>query len=314
MKKTRLTELLGIEYPIVQGGMVWVSGWQLAAAVSNAGGLGLVGTGSMDWDQIRENLKSMRENTDRPWGINVPMMRPDFEDICKIGLEEGARIFSTSAGNPAKAAPLLKRDDTIIIHVVPSVKGAKKAQDSGFDAIVCEGYEAGGHNGMDETTTIALVPQVADAVDIPVIAAGGIADGRGVAAAMALGADGVQMGTRFVATVECPAHDNFKQKLIEAGDTASIITGRKLNMLRCLKNDFTIRMYEAERDGADKQKLFEIIGDEHNRAELGMLGGDIGEGVLEAGQSSGLVQGVPTVAELFKTLKEEYREAVGSLQ
>jgi enoyl-[acyl-carrier protein] reductase II len=314
MKKTKLTELLGIEYPIIQGGMVWVSNWTLAAAVSNAGGLGLVGTGSMDWDQIRDNLRKMKENTDKPWGINIPMMRPDLEDICKIGLEEGVRIFSTSAGNPMKAAPLLRRDDTIIIHVVPSVKGAKKAQDAGFDAIVCEGYEAGGHNGMDETTTLALTPQVADAVDIPVAAAGGIADGRGIAAALALGADGVQMGTRFIATAECNAHNGFKQALVEAGDTASIITGRKLNMLRSLKNDFTLRMSQAERDGASEADLFSIIGDEHNRAELGMVGGDVAEGVLEAGQSSGLVDDVPTVAELFEHLKKEYAEAVASLQ
>lgn len=313
MRKTRLTELLGIEYPIIQGGMVWVSDWRLAAAVSNAGGLGLIGTGSMGWDQIRENLGKIKENTDKPWGVNIPMMRPDFEDICKIALEEGARIFSTSAGNPMKAAPLLKRDDTLIIHVVPSIKGAKKAQDAGFDAIVCEGYEAGGHNGMDETTTITLAPQVADAVDIPVAAAGGIADGRGIAAALALGADGVQMGTRFIATVECNAHDNFKQKLVEAGDTASLITGRKMNMLRSLKNDFTLRMFEAERGGATGEELLAIIGDENNRAELGMVDGDVAEGVLEAGQSSGLVNDIPTVAELFEKLKREYADAVAAL-
>ena len=314
MKKTRLTELLGIEYPIIQGGMVWVSDWHLAAAVSNAGGLGLVGTGSMDWDQIRENLRTMRENTDKPWGINIPMMRPDFEDICKIGLEEGARIFSTSAGNPMKAAPLLKRDDTIIMHVVPSIKGAKKTQDAGFDAVVCEGYEAGGHNGMDETTTIALVPQVVDAVDVPVAAAGGIADGRGIAAALALGADGVQMGTRFVATKECSAHENFKMKLVEAGDTGSLITGRKMNMLRSLKNDFTLRMAQAERDGASPEELLQVIGDEHNRAEKGMVDGDVDEGVLEAGQSSGLVDEVPSVADLFKELIKEYDETVERLK
>lgn len=314
MKKTRLTELLGTEYPIIQGGMVWVSDWRLATAVSNAGGLGLVGTGSMDWDQIRENVRKAGENTDKPWGVNIPMMRPDFEEICRIVLEEGARIFSTSAGNPMKAAPLLKRDDTIILHVVPSIKGAKKAQDAGFDAIVCEGYEAGGHNGMDETCTIALVPQVVDAVDIPVAAAGGIADGRGIAAALALGADGVQMGTRFVATVECPAHENFKRKLVEAADTGSIITGRKLNMLRSLKNDFTLRMAEAEKTGASPEELFKIVGDEHNRAEVGMVNGDVNEGVLEAGQSSGLVREIPTVAELFEKLKEEYEKAVSKLK
>ena len=314
MKKTKLTELLGIEYPVIQGGMVWVSAWTLVAAVSNAGGLGLLGTGSMDWDQIRENIRKAKENTDKPWGINIPMMRPDFEDIGKIALEEGVKIFSTSAGNPMKVPPLLKRDDTIIIHVVPSIKGAKKAQEAGFDAIVCEGYEAGGHNGLDETTTVALVPQVVDAVDIPVAAAGGIADGRGIAAALALGAEGVQMGTRFVATAECNAHDNFKQKLVETGDTGSIITGRKLNMLRSLKNDFTLRMFEAERSGATDEELFALIGQEQNRAELGMVDGDVTEGVLEAGQSSGLVDDIPTVAGLFEKLKAEYAEAVARLK
>lgn len=314
MKKTRLTELLGIEYPVIQGGMVWVSNWRLAAAVSNAGGLGQIGAGSMDWSQIRENIRKVRENTDKPWGLNIPMMRPDFEDIVKIGIEEGARIFTTSAGNPAKAAPLLKRDDTTIIHVVPSVRGATKAQDSGFDAIVCEGYEAGGHDGLDEICTIALVPQVVDTVRIPVAAAGGIADGRGIAAALALGADGVQMGTRFVATVECPAHENFKRKVVEAADAGTIITGRKMNMLRSLKNDFTIRMAEAERDGATKETLFRIIGDENNRAELGMVEGDVAEGVLEAGQSSGLVHDIPTVKELFERLKEEYEGAVSRMR
>ncbi|UCD58208.1 MAG: nitronate monooxygenase [Candidatus Hydrogenedentota bacterium] len=314
MKKTRLTELLGLEYPIIQGGMVWVSDWRLAAAVSNAGGLGQIGSGSMDWDQIRDNIRKVQENTDRPWGLNIPMMRPDFEDICRIGLEEGARIFTTSAGNPMKAAPLLKRDSTVIIHVVPSVKGAKKAEDAGFDAVVCEGYEAGGHNGMDETCTIVLVPQVADAVSIPVAAAGGIADGRGIAAALALGADGVQMGTRFVATAECPAHENFKRRLVEASDTGSIITGRKVNMLRSLKNEFTLRMAEAEKRGATPEELFTIIGDEHNRAESGMVKGDITEGVLEAGQCSGLVHEILTVADLFKKLEREYEEAVANLQ
>ncbi|RJP23627.1 MAG: nitronate monooxygenase [Candidatus Abyssobacteria bacterium SURF_5] len=314
MKKTRLTQLLNIEYPIIQGGMVWVSNWRLAAAVSNAGGLGQIGTGSMDWDQIRENIRQVRKQTEKPWGINIPMMRPDFEEICKIGLEEGCRIFTTSAGNPAKAAPLLKRDSTIIIHVVPSVKGAKKAQDAGFDAIVCEGYEAGGHDGMDEICTIALTPQVVDAVDLPVVSAGGIADGRGIAAALVLGAEGVQMGTRFVATVECNAHHNFKQKLVEALDNGTIITGRKMNMLRSLKNAFTVRMAEAERKGASTEELLRIIGDEHNRAELGMIEGNVDEGVFEAGQSSGLVHDIPTVAGLFEQLKKEYEEAVARVR
>ncbi len=212
-----------------------------------------------------------------------------------------------------KAAPLLKRSDTTIIHVVPSVKGAKKAEEAGFHAIVCEGYEAGGHNGMDETCTVTLVPQIVDAVTIPVAAAGGIADGRGILAALALGADGVQMGTRFVATVECPAHENFKQKLVEASDTGTIITGRKMNMLRSLRNDFTLRMAEAERKGAGIEELLKIIGEENNRAEMGMVRGDVQEGVLEAGQSSGLVHEIPTVAELFKKLELEYQRALAGL-
>ncbi len=313
MKKTRLTQLLNIQYPIIQGGMVWVSNWRLAAAVSNAGGLGQIGTGSLDWNQIRENVRLVREHTDKPWGLNIPMMRPDFEEICKIGLEEGARIFTTSAGNPAKAAPLLKRDNTIIIHVVPNVKGALKAQQSGFDAIVCEGYEAGGHDGLDEICSIALIPQVVDAVDIPVAGAGGIADGRGIAAALVLGADGVQMGTRFVATAECNAHQNFKQKIVEAPDSGTVITGRKMNMLRSLKNSFTLRMAEAERNGASTEELVRIIGDEHNRAELGMIEGNVDEGVFEAGQSAGLVHNIPTVAELFEHLKKEYEQAVSKI-
>ncbi|MBI5117677.1 nitronate monooxygenase [Candidatus Poribacteria bacterium] len=313
MKKTRLTQLLGIEYPIIQGGMVWVSDWRLAAAVSNAGGLGQIGSGSMMWDQIRENIRKVREGTSKPWGLNIPMMRPDFEDIARIGLEEGARIFTTSAGNPMKAGPLLKRSDTVIIHVVPSVKGAKKAEEAGFHAIVCEGYEAGGHNGMDENCTISLVPQVVDAVTIPVAAAGGIADGRGILAALALGADGVQMGTRFVATVECPAHENFKQKLVEAVDTGTLITGRKMNMLRSLRNEFTLRMAEAERKGASVEELLSIIGEENDRAEMGMVRGDVQEGVLEAGQSAGLVHEIPSVAELFKKLDAEYERALAGL-
>ncbi|GAB4342406.1 MAG: nitronate monooxygenase [Candidatus Abyssubacteria bacterium] len=313
MKKTRLTELLGIEYPVIQGGMVWVSNWRLAAAVSQAGGLGQVGAGAMTWDEIRENLRNVREATQKPWGFNIPMLRPDFEDVCKIALEEGARIFTTSAGNPAKSAPLLKRDDTTIIHVVPSVKGARKAQESGYDAIVCEGYEAGGHDGMDEICSMTLIPQVVDAVDIPVAAAGGIADGRGIAAALCLGAEGVQMGTRFVATVECPAHENFKRKIVEAGDAGTLITGRKINMLRVLKNEFTLQLAQAERDGASAEQIWKLIGDEDNRAELGMVRGDVERGVLEAGQSSGLVHDIPTVAELFEKLKREYSNAVSRL-
>ncbi len=306
MIKTRLTELLDIEYPVIQGGMVWVTDWKLISAVSNAGGLGVLGMGSMNMDQIRFHIQKIQENTDKPWGVNFPMTRPNMEDVFKLCLDEGVKIFVTSAGNPMKSAPLLKRDDTRLLHVVPSVKGAKKVQEAGYDAVVCEGYEAGGHNGLDETTTFVLTPQVVDAVDIPVVAAGGIADGRGIAAALALGADGVQMGTRFIATEECPAHINFKKKLVETSDTDTHITGRYINMLRSLKNEHTLKIAELEKKGASQEEFMKLIQSENNRCEVGMVNGDIDEGVLEAGQSSGIVKNIVSCAELFARLKQEY--------
>ena len=313
MIKTRLTELLNIEYPVIQGGMVWVTDWKLIAGVSNAGGMGVLGMGSMDLEQNRTHIRKIKENTDKPWAVNFPMTRPNMEAVFDMCLEEGVKIFVTSAGNPMKAYPLLKRDDTILMHVVPSVKGAKKVQDAGYDALVCEGYEAGGHNGFDETTTMALVPQVVDAVDIPVVAAGGIADGRGIAAAMALGADGVQMGTRFIATEECPAHINFKNFLVETGDNATHITGRYLNMLRSMKNKHTLQIAELEKKGASPEEFMQLIQSENNRCEVGMVDGDLDEGVLEAGQCAGSVREVVSCAELLKRLKSEYESAAARL-
>jgi enoyl-[acyl-carrier protein] reductase II len=313
MIKTRLTELLNIEYPVIQGGMVWVTDWKLISAVSNAGGMGVLGMGSMEIDEIRSHIRNIKKNTDKPWAVNFPMTRPNMEAVFEMCLEEGVKIFITSAGNPMKAYPLLKRDDTTLLHVVPSVKGAKKVQDSGYDALVCEGYEAGGHNGFDETTTMALVPQVVDAVDIPVVAAGGIADGRGIAAALALGADGVQMGTRFIATEECPAHINFKNMLVDTGDTATHITGRHLNMLRSLKNKHTLAIAELEKKGATKEEFMELIQSENNRCVVGMVNGDLDEGVLEAGQCAGSVREVVSCAALLKQLKSEYEGAASSL-
>jgi len=314
MIKTRLTELLKIEYPVIQGGMVWITDWNLISAVSNAGGLGVLGMGSMDMDQIRSHIGKIKENTDKPWAVNFPMTRPNMEAVFNMCLEEGVKVFVTSAGNPMKSAPLLKRDDTTVIHVVPSVKGAKKVQEAGYDAVVCEGYEAGGHNGMDETTTMALVPQVVDAVDIPVVAAGGIADGRGIAAAFALGAEGVQMGTRFIATEECPAHINFKEKLVETADTATHITGRDINMLRSLKNEHTLKILGLEKKGATQEEFMELINAEQNRCVVGMVNGDLDDGVLEAGQCSGLVDGIVSVAELFDKLKGEYEKAAARVK
>ena len=314
MIKSRLTDLLGIKYPVIQGGMVWISDWRLASAVSNAGGLGVLGSGSMDPDQVRFNIKKMKEKTNRPWALNAPILRPGTEEIIKIALEQGVNFFTTSAGNPSGLVPLIRRDDTIIIHVVPTVKAAIKAQDYGYDAVLCEGYEAGGHNGMDETGTIALVPQVVDAVDIPVVAAGGIADGRGIAAAFALGAEGVQMGTRFIATIECPAHENFKKMLIHAPDSGTTITGRHTNMLRCLKNEYTIKLAEEGKDAPDQEEFLALLVSEQNRSELGMVKGDIDQGVLMAGQSSGLINEIQTVAGLFETLEKEYHNAVARLK
>ncbi|MFA6450118.1 MAG: nitronate monooxygenase [bacterium] len=314
MKSNRLCELLGIEYPIIQAGMVWVSNWRLASAASNAGVLGTVGAGSMTLDVVRHNIERMKENTDKPYALNIPMLRPDAADIGKLALEMGVKIFITSAGNPANIVPLLKKADNILIHVVPSVKGAKKAEKEGVDAVVCEGYEAGGHNSPLETTTLALTPQVADAVGIPVVAAGGIADGRGIAAVMALGADGAQLGTRFIAAAECQAHENFKKLIVDSTDFDTCIIGRKLSMLRVLRNDFARKMEEAEKAGASEQELMKIIGSEFNRNREASWNGDLAEGAFQAGQSSGLIREILPVKEIVRKLAAEYETARASLK
>jgi len=314
MKNNRLCGLLGIEHPIIQAGMVWVSDWRLALAASEAGALGTIGAGSMTVEQAVENIRKAQEATAKPFAVNIPMLRPDAAQVGAAAMEAGAKIFITSAGNPAKIVPLIKRPDNILIHVVPSVKGAIKAEAEGVDAVICEGYEAGGHNSPFETATLPLVPQVADAVKIPVVAAGGIADGRGIAAVMALGADGAQLGTRFIATAECPAHENYKKLIVDSLDFDTCIIGRKLNMLRVIRNEFAKRMEEAEKKGATEEELFKIIGSEFNRNRAASWEGDIEEGAFQAGQSSGLVRDVPTVAELVGRLVAEYDAAVGSLK
>lgn len=313
MQRGRLGELLGIEYPIIQGGMVWVSHWQLAAACSNAGILGTLGSGSMSLDEVKENITQMQENTDKPFAVNIPMLRPDAVEIGQIALDMGVKILITSAGNPAKIVPVLKRDDTLLIHVVPSVRGAVKAQETGVDAIVCEGYEAGGHNSPYETTTLALTPQVADAVNIPVVAAGGIADGRGIAAVMALGADGAQLGTRFIATAECNAHAKYKDLIVDTPDTGTCIIGRQLSLLRVIRNEFAQRIEDAEKQGADKDGLLKVIGNEFNRNRAAAVDGDLAEGAFQAGQSSGMVKDVVPVAELVKRLVAEFEAAKQAL-
>ena len=301
--KTRVTELFNIQYPIIQAGMIWVSGWKLASAVSNNGGLGLIGSGSMKPQLLREHIRDCFNSTNKPFGVNIPFQRSDADELVKVTVEEGVKIVFSSAGHPGKFIDLLKGNDIKVVHVVPSLKFARKAEEAGCDAIVGEGVEAGGHNGANETTTMALIPQLVDELKIPVIAAGGIADGRGIIAALSLGAEGVQIGTRFAATVESSAHQIYKNKIVEAGDDGTVLAFKKIGLVRMLKNDFALRAVNAEKDGWDEDRLQELLG--KKREKLGIFEGDETEGELEAGQVSGLVKGVLTVEELFKKFLEE---------
>jgi len=304
---TKVTELFNISYPIIQAGMVWVSGWKLASAVSNEGGLGLIGSGSMKPDMLREHIQKCKAATNRPFGVNIPLLRGDAEELVKVTIDEGVKIVFSSAGHPGKFIKQFKENDIKVAHVIPSVKHALKAEEAGCDAVVGEGVEAGGHNGINETTTISLIPQLVDALKIPVIAAGGIADGRGILAALSLGAEGVQIGTRFAATVESSAHPNYKQKVVEARDDGTILAFKKIGLVRMLKNDFADRALKAENEGWDESKLKELLGSKRER--LGIFEGDEVEGELEAGQSSGLVKEILTVKELFQKLLHEISEA-----
>jgi enoyl-[acyl-carrier protein] reductase II len=294
--------------------MAWVSDWHLVIACAEAGILGTIGAGSMTLDEIRMNIEKIYDQTDKPFAVNIPILRPDSADICKLALEMGVKMFITAAGSPEKVIPFLKQSDVTAIHVVPSVKGAKKAEAAGADAVVCEGYEAGGHNSPLEVTTLALVPQVVNAVGVPVVAAGGIANGRGIAAVMALGAEGVQMGTRFIATQECKTHDTFKKLILDADDIGTCIIGRKLNLMRVIRTEFASKMEQAEKAGASNEDLFEIIGDERNRSRSAAKKGDIKEGTFQAGQSSGLINDILSVSDLIKRLIAEYESARKALQ
>lgn len=309
--KTKISELLGIEYPIIQAGMVWVSGWRLASAVSNCGGLGLIGSGSMKPDLLREHIIKCKNATSKPFGVNIPLLRDDADELVKVTIEEGVKIVFTSAGHPKKYSQVLKENQVKLIHVVPNVKFALKAQEAGCDAIVGEGVEAGGHNGADQITTMALIPQLVDALDIPVIAAGGIADGRGIFAALALGASGVQIGTRFAATVESSAHENYKRKIVEAKDNDTVLAFAKIGLMRMIKNEFAEKAIQAEREGWDEIKLKELLSSKRER--IGIFEGDEIEGAMEAGQGVGLIKDIPTVNELFKKLLDEYELALKRL-
>lgn len=307
----RITQLLNIKYPIIQAGMIWCSGWELAAAVSNAGGLGLIGAGSMDNEILTEHIRKCKAATDKPFGVNIPLMYSNAEDFIKIIIEEGVQVVVTSAGNPAKWTSHLKTHNIKVIHVVSNVKFAKKSEEAGVDAIVAEGFEAGGHNGIEETTTMALIPLVKQSVTIPVIAAGGIATGKGMLAAMALGADAVQIGSRFVASEESSAHLNFKQKVLEAGDGDTLLSLKKIGPVRLLKNDFFNKVKEKEFNGATYEELSELLG--RGRAKKGMFEGDLQEGELEIGQIAGIINEIKPASDIIKEIINEFNQAKAEL-
>lgn len=304
---TKITELLKIKYPIIQAGMIWASGWKLASAVSNNGGLGLIGSGSMKPELLKEHIQKCFAATENPFGVNIPLLRGDVEELIKITIDEGVKIVFSSAGNPKTFTSVLKKKNIIVIHVVPSVKFGIKAEVAGCDAVVGEGVEAGGHNGSDEITSMALIPQLVDALSIPVIAAGGISDGRGILAAISLGAEGVQIGTRFAATVESSAHQNYKKRVVEASDNDTILAFKKIGLVRMLKNDFALKAVKADEDGWNKDKLKELLG--KKREMLGIFEGNEKDGEMEAGQSSGLIKEILPVDKLVPKLINEVEKA-----
>jgi len=303
----RVTQLFKITYPIIQAGMVWVSGWKLASAVSNADGLGLIGAGSMKPDLLREHIRKTAATTNNSFGVNVPLLRGDIEELISVILEEKVKFIFTSAGHPGRHIEKFKKADCIVVHVIANVKQALKAQECGCDAIVAEGFEAGGHNGIDEITTLALVPQIVDAVKIPVIAAGGIADGRGMLAAFALGAEGVQIGTRFAATIESSAHDVYKQKIVEASDGDTVLTYRNILPVRAMKNPFMAQVQKEEtQKGMTKDRMMELHA--KGRERKGIFEGNWEEGELEMGQSSGLVHDIVGAKEIVDRFMREFEE------
>ena len=303
----KITQLFKIKYPIVQGGMIWNSGYKLASAVSNAGGLGLIGAGSMYPDVLREHIKKCKAATDKPFGVNVPMLYPNIEEIIQIIIEEGVKIVFTSAGNPKTWTSYLKEKGITVVHVVSSSKFALKAQEAGVDAVVAEGFEAGGHNGREETTTLTLIPMVKEQISIPLIAAGGIATGRGVLAAMVLGADGVQMGSRFAASFESSSHDNFKNTIINVKEGDTQLTLKELAPVRLIKNKFYNDVQELYAKCPTPEELKTLLG--RARAKKGMFEGDLVEGELEIGQIAGLIHEVKSVDDIMTEVVAEF-EAV----
>ena len=308
MVTNRIIQLFKIDFPIIQAGMVWASGWRLASAVSNAGGLGLIGAGSMYPDVLKEHIQKCKKATNRSFGVNVPLLYPDLDKHFQIIVEEGVKIVFTSAGNPKTWTSYLKEKGITVVHVVSSSKFALKAQEAGCDAVVAEGFEAGGHNGREETTTMVLVPAVVNAVNIPVMAAGGIATGRQMLAAMVLGAEGVQMGSRFVASEEASSHINFKNAVINAAEGDTHLSMKALTPVRLLKNRFYEQVAAAEKSGVSTDELRELLG--RGRAKKGMMEGNLEEGELEIGQVSALLKEILPAGEIVKNIWNEFNEAL----
>ena len=303
----RITSLFNIQFPIIQAGMIWCSGWELASAVSNAGGLGIIGSGSMYPAILEEHLIKCKQATDKPFAVNLPMLYPNIQEHIDLIIKHKVPIVFTSAGNPKTYTSLLKSHGITVVHVVSSVKFAKKAEEAGVDAVVAEGFEAGGHNGRDETTTLCLIPMVAEQVKIPLIAAGGIGTGRGMLAAMVLGADAVQIGSRFVATPESSAHANFKKIVCDSNEGDTLLTLKELTPVRLIKNPFFQKLQEAYKNCATEAEILELLG--RGRAKKGMFEGDLTEGELEIGQISGLIHEIKPAAEIVKEIISEFNFA-----
>ncbi|MFV0180193.1 nitronate monooxygenase [Empedobacter falsenii] len=304
---TNITKLFAIKYPIIQGGMIWNSGWRLASAVSNAGGLGLIGAGSMYPDVLREHIKKCKAATNHPFGVNVPMLYPNIEEIMQIIVEEGVKVVFTSAGNPKTWTEILKKEGITVTHVISSTKFALKSQEAGVDAVVAEGFEAGGHNGREETTTLCLIPNVKRQIDIPLIAAGGIGTGSQILAAFALGAEGVQIGSRFAATQESSANQAFKEVIVSAKEGDTQLTLKELAPVRLIKNEFYNQVQQKYQQGTTAEELKELLG--RGRSKKGMFEGDLVNGELEIGQVSALIDSIPTVQEVFDDLILGFNQA-----
>lgn len=309
--ENRITSLFKIDYPLIQAGMIWCSGWELASAVSNAGGLGIIGSGSMYPEILEEHIQKCQAATDKPFAVNLPMLYPDIDKHIETIIKYKVPIVFTSAGNPKTWTAHLKEHGITVVHVVSSLKFAKKAEAAGVDAIVAEGFEAGGHNGRDETTTLCLIPMVAEELEIPLIAAGGIGTGKGMLAAMTLGADAVQIGSRFVTSNESSAHENFKNAVVEAKEGDTQLTLKDVTPVRLIKNEFYQKVAEAYEEGASTDQLKELLG--RGRAKKGMFQGDLVEGELEIGQISGLIHAVKPAAEIVDEIISEYKTALNEL-